>query len=92
LNEWPENDYRIFVGDLGNEVTTDNLAREFQCYPSFAKAKVVLHCRGYPPNFFQVIREGWNDKSKGYGFVSFLDPFDCAKAIREKHGKYLGYR
>lgn len=41
LNEWPENDFRIFVGDLGNEVTTDTLAREFQCYPSFAKAKVI---------------------------------------------------
>jgi RNA recognition motif-containing protein len=40
----------------------------------------------------QVIREGWDNKTKGYGFVSFLDPFDCAKAIREKNGKYLGYR
>jgi hypothetical protein len=40
LNEWPEHDFRLFVGDLGNEVTTDHLAKEFQCYPSFAKAKV----------------------------------------------------
>lgn len=78
LNEWPENDFRLFIGDLGVEVTTDMLAREFQSYKSFAKAKVV--------------RGGWNSKSKGYGFVSFLDPFDCAKALREKNGKYLGNR
>jgi hypothetical protein len=37
----------------------------------------------------QVIRGGWNNKSKGYGFVSMMDPFEAARAIREKNGKYL---
>ena len=41
LNEWPENDFRLFVGDLGNEVTSEMLAKEFQPYKSFAKAKVI---------------------------------------------------
>ena len=27
LGEWPENDYRIFVGDLGAEVNDDMLTR-----------------------------------------------------------------
>eukprot|EP00879_Flechtneria_rotunda_P018752 GHRR01019684.1.p1 GENE.GHRR01019684.1~~GHRR01019684.1.p1 ORF type:complete len:134 (+),score=59.73 GHRR01019684.1:47-403(+) len=40
LAEWPENDFRIFVGDLGNEVNDESLAKAFQRYPSFAKAKV----------------------------------------------------
>jgi RNA recognition motif-containing protein len=40
LSEWPEHDFRIFVGDLGNEVNDDALAKAFQRYPSFAKAKV----------------------------------------------------
>lgn len=41
LSEWPENDFRLFIGDLGNEVTTEMLAKEFQGkYSSFAKAKV----------------------------------------------------
>lgn len=31
-------------------------------------------------------------KTKGFGFVSFLDPMDCIKAIREQNGKYLGSR
>ncbi|CAN0418822.1 unnamed protein product [Ectocarpus sp. 8 AP-2014] len=78
LAEWPENDYRLFVGDLGNEVTDDNLAGAFRKYTSFAKAKIV--------------REKWNKKSKGYGFVSFLDGMDMLKALREQQGKYLGNR
>jgi hypothetical protein len=97
LNEWPENDFRLFVGDLGNDVTTEMLAKEFQCYTSFAKAKVFyyfsysyriwLHLNYFL--IFQVIRGGWNNKSKGYGFVSMMDPFEAARAIREKNGKYL---
>lgn len=37
LMEWPENDYRLFCGDLGNEITDDLLTRTFSKYPSFAK-------------------------------------------------------
>lgn len=40
LQEWPDNDYRIFVGDLAKEVTTEMLAKMFQHYASYAKAKV----------------------------------------------------
>ena len=40
LNDWPENDFRIFVGDLAKEVNTEHLAAHFQMYKSFAKAKV----------------------------------------------------
>eukprot|EP01031_Cornospumella_fuschlensis_P024966 gene24966-30162_t len=78
LKEWPENDYRIFVGDLAKDATTEMLVKTFCQYPSFAKAK--------------VIRDGDKGKSKGYGFVSFLDPMDCAKALREMNGKYLQNR
>src|SRR3546814_19798809 len=70
LNEWPENDFRLFVGDLGNEVTAEMLAQEFSTYSSFQKATVV--------------RDKHNSKSKGYGFVSFLDPLEAERAIREK--------
>jgi RNA recognition motif-containing protein len=38
------------------------------------------------------VRTGWNLKSKGYGFVSFLDAFEAAKALREMNGKYIGNR
>ena len=39
LGEWDAADYRIFAGDLGNEVTDDVLSRAFNKYPSFLKAK-----------------------------------------------------
>ncbi len=47
-------------------------------YTSFAKAK--------------VLREKQTGKSRGYGFVSFLDPFEGLKAMREMNGKYIGSR
>ena len=41
LQEWPENDFRLFVGDLGKETTDSMLQKEFTVYKSFAKAKVI---------------------------------------------------
>ena len=41
LSEWPENDFRIFVGDMGNEVNDDILTKSFTKYASFQKAKIV---------------------------------------------------
>lgn len=78
LLEWPEDDFRIFVGDLGQETNDDVLAHAFARYPSFQKAKVV--------------RNKSSGKSMGYGFVSFKDPWDMTKALREMQGKYIGNR
>lgn len=66
-------DFRIFCGDLGNEVTDDQLTRAFAKYPSFLRAKVV--------------RDKKTSKSKGYGFVSFKDPNDFIRAMREMNGE-----
>jgi len=41
LLEWPENDFRIFVGDLGNETNDEVLNKAFARFPTFNKAKVV---------------------------------------------------
>lgn len=68
-------DFRIFCGDLGNEVTDESLTRAFSKYPSFLKAK--------------IIRDKKSSKSKGYGFVSFKDPNDFIKAMREMNGELL---
>lgn len=78
IEEWPENDFRIFVGDLGNEVSDDGLARAFGKYASLAKARVV--------------RDKRTGKSKGFGFVSLLDSKDFLNAMREMNGKYIGNR
>lgn len=78
LAEWDTNDFRIFCGDLGNEVSDELLAKAFRKYPSFQRAKVV--------------RDSRSNKSKGYGFVSFQDAEDYARAMREMDGKYVGNR
>jgi len=78
LLDWDPNDFRIFVGDLGNEVSDDALLRAFSRYPSLNKARVV--------------RDKRTKKTKGYGFVSFKDPQDYLKAMREMNGKYVGNR
>jgi len=72
LMEWENDDFRIFCGDLGNDVTDDVLARAFNRFSSFTKAK--------------VIRDKRTNKSRGYGFVSFKDPQDFARAIKEMNG------
>lgn len=78
LHEWDTDDFRIFCGDLGNDVTDEVLIRVFSKFPSFLKAK--------------VIRDKRTNKSKGYGFVSFKDPQDFIRAMREINGKYVGSR
>jgi len=72
LLEWDPNHKQLFIGDLGNDVTDDVLKKAFEKYTSFAKAKVV--------------RKKADDKSKGYGFVSFADPEDMLKAWKEMDG------
>ncbi|WBW73637.1 splicing factor, WW domain -binding Rbm42 [Schizosaccharomyces osmophilus] len=77
LLEWDPNHFRLFVGNLGNDVTDDILRNAFVEYPSLAKTKVVRD------------REG---KTRGFGFVSFQDPDHFLRAWREKNGKYIGSR
>ncbi|CAL0331176.1 unnamed protein product [Lupinus luteus] len=78
LSEWPENDHRVFCGDLGNEVNDDVLSKAFAKFPSF--------------NMARVVRDKRSGKTKGYGFVSFADPADLAVAMKEMNGKYVGNR
>lgn len=78
LADWPEGDFRLFCGDLGKEVDDNSLAAAFRHYPSFARARVV--------------REKQSQKSKNFGFVSFLDAKDALAALKEMHGAYVGSR
>lgn len=78
LLEWDPKDFRIFCGDLGNDVNDDILTRAFNKYPSLLKCK--------------VIRDKRTNKSKGYAFISFKEGPDFIKALREMNGKYVGSR
>jgi hypothetical protein len=78
LAEWPAGDYRIFVGNLGPEVTDAALDAAFRGYPTY--------------NCSRVVRDGHTGKSRGYGFVSIQDPVEGARALREMHAAYVGSR
>ncbi len=68
-------DYRIFVGDLGNETNDEVLRKAFCKYPSFQKARVV--------------RDKRSGKTKGYGFVSYSSPQDYSQAMKEMNGMII---
>ncbi|KIY49246.1 hypothetical protein FISHEDRAFT_65282 [Fistulina hepatica ATCC 64428] len=74
LLEWNPSWFRLFVGDLSNDVSDDVLANAFNKYPSFTKAR--------------VIRDRLSQKAK-YGFVAFSDPEDFLKAWKEMDGKFF---
>lgn len=75
LADWPDDDFRIFCGDLGNDVNDEVLTRTFNKYPSFQRAR--------------VIRDKRTGKSKGFGFVSFREPQDFIRAMKEMDGKFI---
>ncbi|KAF7301714.1 Rna-binding protein [Mycena indigotica] len=77
LLDWNPSWFRLFVGDLSNDVSDDVLANAFNKYTSFTKAR--------------VIRDRLSQKAK-FGFVAFSDPEDFLKAWREMDGKYVGNR
>lgn len=78
LADWADDDFRIFCGDLGNDVNDEVLTRTFNKYPSFQKAR--------------VIRDKRTGKSKGFGFLSFKEPQDFIRAMKEMDGRYVGSR
>lgn len=71
MTEW----FRLFVGDVSNDVSDDVLAKAFSDYPSFTKAR--------------VIRDKLSQKAK-FGFVAFSDPEDFLKAWKEMDGNIPG--
>ena len=76
LLEWDPSHFRLFVGNLAGEVTDDSLLKAFAKFPSVQKARVV--------------RDKRTTKSKGYGFVSFVDGDEYFQAARDMQGKYIG--
>ncbi|KAI0771619.1 RNA-binding domain-containing protein [Trametes elegans] len=71
LLEWNPSWFRLFVGDLSNDVSDDVLSNAFNKYTSFQKAR--------------VIRDRLSGKAK-FGFVAFSDPEDFLKAWKEMDG------
>ena len=71
--------WRLFVGNLGPEVTESLLLTTFKNpYPSTSKILIV--------------RDWKTQKPKGYAFVAFADGKEFLKALKEMNGKWIGNR
>ncbi|XP_022663913.1 nucleolysin TIAR-like isoform X2 [Varroa destructor] len=70
--------FHIFVGDLSSDVETQQLREAFTPFGE------ISDCR--------VVRDPQTQKSKGYGFVSFLRKQDAETAINSMNGQWLGGR
>ncbi|KAH3668571.1 hypothetical protein OGAPHI_002325 [Ogataea philodendri] len=68
--------FKLFVGNLGQDVDEELLLRSLIRYPS------VSHV--------QVPKDPKKGENKGYGFVSFADSEDYLRCFKEMNGKYIG--
>ena len=82
LADWPTDDYRLYVANLGPEASEDLLVSSFSKYRSFHRARVVK----------PKVGQGGQGKVRPYGFLSFLDPWDALAALKEMDGAYVGSR
>jgi len=80
IDDWPKKGFRLFVGNLSNEVNDGDLYEHFaRGYPSMQRARIIRDPK----------KDG---ASKGYGFVLFGDPIEFARAKRELDQSWLGGR
>ncbi|XP_035672170.1 nucleolysin TIAR-like isoform X4 [Branchiostoma floridae] len=72
------NHHHVFVGDLSPEIDTTDLKAAFAPFGKISDARVV--------------RDAQTAKSRGYGFVSFVNKVDAENAIGAMSGQWLGGR
>ncbi|VDP12173.1 unnamed protein product [Soboliphyme baturini] len=70
--------FHVFVGDLSPEIDNKTLRDAFAPFGEISDVK--------------VIRDLQTLKSKGYGFVSFVQREDAERAIEQMNGQWLGRR
>jgi RNA recognition motif-containing protein len=85
LSEFSNNDYRLFIGNLDQNVTDAQLFESFSQYKSILKAKVISD-----NSFHKHSNSKGTINNKGYGFISLGDAEDARKAVREMQMKYVG--
>jgi hypothetical protein len=79
LSDWDPSHYRLFVGNLGPEVSESVLQNAFSSsYPSVSRVK--------------IIKDKHSGKTRGYGFVAFAVGRDYLKALKEMPGHWIGNR
>ncbi|KAL8561872.1 hypothetical protein ACOMHN_046996 [Nucella lapillus] len=70
--------FHVFVGDLSPDLEQQHLL------DAFASCGDISECK--------IIRDPTTHRSKGYGFVSFINKQDAEQAIQSMNGQWLGSR
>ncbi|XP_074641690.1 nucleolysin TIAR-like [Tubulanus polymorphus] len=70
--------FHIFVGDLGQDIEPQHLLEAFSVIGEVSDVK--------------IIKDPASQKSKGYGFVSFINKCDAESAIHKMNGQWIGSR
>ncbi|XP_067937316.1 cytotoxic granule associated RNA binding protein TIA1-like isoform X2 [Watersipora subatra] len=70
--------FHIFCGDLSSDIETKQLREAFHAFGEISDCKVICDLA--------------SGKSKGYGFISFINKEDAQRAINEMNGAWLGSR
>ncbi|KAK3698682.1 hypothetical protein RRG08_046184 [Elysia crispata] len=70
--------FHVFVGDLSADIEQHQLREAFSAYGEMSDCK--------------IIRDPATMKSKGYGFVSFVNKQDAEQAINHMNNQWLGSR
>lgn len=76
LVTWDPSHFRLFIGNIGPDVTEELLIRTFMKYPSLSKVKVPKYEK--------------KNENKGFAFISFANSDDYLQCYREMNGKYVG--
>merc|ERR1712002_347515 len=72
------NHFHIFVGDLSPDIETHQLREAFLPFGTLSDCK--------------IIRDAQTLKSKGFGFVSYINKDDAENAINSMNGSWIGNR
>jgi RNA recognition motif-containing protein len=85
--------FRLFVGDLSNDVSDDVLTNAFNKYASFTKARVIRDRLSQKVSNLSYCYTRYliSRLQAKYGFVAFSDPEDFLKAWKEMDGKSMSH-
>ncbi|MBN2301357.1 MAG: RNA-binding protein [Lentisphaerae bacterium] len=70
-----ENGVEVYVGNLSYDVGDKELEKMFQCYGQILSAR--------------IIRNKFNGKSKGFGFVEMVNRNEAQTALKAMNGKEM---
>ena len=80
----------LFVKNLDEECSDDQLRKEFEAYGTITSARVMTEKKTVPPTAGQEGGPVEKEVSKGFGFVCFSTPEEATKAVTEMNGRMIG--